>query len=89
MLYELIDATDHADADDEVRSVIITGAGRGSCAGADLSSGANSSTCPAGIRTKTRTIGGTVADVSRFVFTSARNLSSVPLTVPAWVSVPR
>lgn len=36
---ELIDALDHADADDEVRAIIFTGAGRAYCAGADLSSG--------------------------------------------------
>ena len=39
MMYELIDAFDRIDADDDVRAVIVTGAGRGFCAGADLSSG--------------------------------------------------
>lgn len=37
MMYEMIDAFDQVDADDEVRAVIVTGAGRGFCAGADLS----------------------------------------------------
>src|SRR5437868_14008825 len=39
MMMELIDAFDQADADDDVRAVIVTGAGRGFCAGADLSAG--------------------------------------------------
>jgi enoyl-CoA hydratase/carnithine racemase len=39
MMNELIDAFDKADADDNVRAIIVTGAGRGFCAGADLSSG--------------------------------------------------
>ncbi len=37
MMYEMIDAFDQVDADDDVRAVIVTGAGRGFCAGADLS----------------------------------------------------
>ena len=41
MLAELLDALDRADADDDVKAIIFTGAGRGFCAGADLSAGAN------------------------------------------------
>jgi enoyl-CoA hydratase/carnithine racemase len=36
---ELIEAFDRADADDEVRAIVMTGAGRGYCAGADLAAG--------------------------------------------------
>ncbi len=39
MASELIEAFDRADANDEVRVVIVTGAGRGFCAGADLAAG--------------------------------------------------
>jgi enoyl-CoA hydratase/carnithine racemase len=39
MLRELGEAWDRADADDAVRAVIVTGAGRAFCAGADLGSG--------------------------------------------------
>src|SRR5690606_17024932 len=41
MFAELMDAFDRSDADDEVRAVIITGAGKGFCAGADLARGAD------------------------------------------------
>ncbi|GGS70914.1 enoyl-CoA hydratase-related protein [Nonomuraea spiralis] len=39
MRAELIDAFDLADADDDVRAVVVTGAGRAFCAGADLGGG--------------------------------------------------
>lgn len=39
MLTELLAAFDRAEADDAVRAIIMTGAGRAYCAGADLSSG--------------------------------------------------
>ncbi|MGY6500897.1 MAG: crotonase/enoyl-CoA hydratase family protein [Acidimicrobiales bacterium] len=39
MMFELLDAFDRSDADDEVRVVIVTGRGRAFCAGADLEAG--------------------------------------------------
>src|SRR3954451_20474287 len=39
MMREMIDAFGQVDADDDGRAVIVTGAGRGFCAGADLSGG--------------------------------------------------
>ena len=45
---ELSDAFRRADADDAIRVVIVTGAGRGFCAGADISAGANSFDAAAG-----------------------------------------
>ena len=39
---ELLDVIEHVDANDEIRAVIVTGAGRGFCAGADLSGGGGS-----------------------------------------------
>lgn len=42
MLDELLDALDRADADDAVRAIVFTGAGRAFCAGADLSAGSQS-----------------------------------------------
>jgi enoyl-CoA hydratase/carnithine racemase len=39
MRAELVQAFDQADADDDVRAVIVTGAGRGFCAGMDLEAG--------------------------------------------------
>src|ERR1700732_1234312 len=41
MQREMIDALDAADKDDDIRAIIVTGAGRGFCAGADLSAGAD------------------------------------------------
>ena len=39
MMTELVDALSRADADDEIRAVIVTGAGRAFCAGMDMAAG--------------------------------------------------
>ena len=41
MMYELIDVFDRTDGNDLVRAVVVTGAGKGFCGGADLSKGAD------------------------------------------------
>jgi enoyl-CoA hydratase/carnithine racemase len=41
MMYELIESFELASKDDDVRAIVVTGAGRAFCAGADLSSGAD------------------------------------------------
>ncbi|WP_416562258.1 crotonase/enoyl-CoA hydratase family protein [Nocardia testacea] len=46
MGYELIEAFDTCDRDDAVRAVVLTGAGRAFCAGADLSGGAETFVAP-------------------------------------------
>jgi enoyl-CoA hydratase/carnithine racemase len=48
MQRELCDAFDRADADPEVRVVVVTGRGRGFCAGADLGSGGDTFDIDAG-----------------------------------------
>jgi enoyl-CoA hydratase/carnithine racemase len=52
---ELIEAFDQADADDEVRAIIVTGAGRAYCAGADLGAGGET------FAMRERSPGGTVS----------------------------
>jgi enoyl-CoA hydratase/carnithine racemase len=63
MMFELIDAFDRADADDDVRVVVVTGAGRGFCAGADLSAGG--STFDVGARGADVGVGGDADGVDR------------------------
>ena len=48
MSSELIDAFNRTDSDDDVRAVVLTGAGRGFCAGADLGADGSNFDYPAG-----------------------------------------
>jgi len=60
MQNELIDAFDRADADDNIRAIIVTGAGRAFCAGADLSSGGSTFDRAARGRTAPTTANGEI-----------------------------
>jgi enoyl-CoA hydratase/carnithine racemase len=59
MAIELHDAFDRADADDEVRAIVLTGAGRAFCAGADLFDGRDPFNYPEGAAHRDR--GGQLA----------------------------
>ena len=63
MMLDMIHAFDATDADDAVKAVIVTGAGRGFCAGADLAAGGG--TFGAGAREAERLALGDTADVTR------------------------
>lgn len=60
MRAELIDAFDRTDADDDVRAVVVTGRGRGFCAGADLAAGGDTFDADAPHRKANRDALGTI-----------------------------
>ncbi|MGW6961867.1 enoyl-CoA hydratase-related protein [Streptomyces chartreusis] len=65
MARELVAAFDTTDADDDVRVVVITGAGRGFCAGADMARGSSTFDATDDIRAAERADFGTIGGVLR------------------------
>jgi enoyl-CoA hydratase/carnithine racemase len=68
MLSDLLAALDQADADDDVGAIVITGAGRGFCAGADLSAGGGSTFKGAGNQPGLDELGDSGGAASRRIF---------------------
>lgn len=68
MLSDLLAAFDHADTDDDVGAVVITGAGRGFCAGADLSGGGGATFKGAGNQPGIDELGDSGGAASRRIF---------------------
>lgn len=68
MLADMLAAFDHADADDDVGAIVITGAGRGFCAGADLSGGGGSTFGGAGNQPQIDELGDSGGAASRRIF---------------------
>ena len=72
MLNDLLAAFDAADADDNVGAIIITGAGRGFCAGADLSGAGGSTFKRAGRQPDLDELGDSGGAASRRIFRSLK-----------------
>ncbi len=72
MLHELINAFDRADADDEIGAIILTGAGRGFCAGADLSGAGATTFQRAGNQPNVNELGDSGGAASRRIFQSLK-----------------
>ena len=61
MLEDWLRLADEIDADDDVRAVVVTGAGRGFCAGADLEAGGSTFDTGSRVREAPRDGGGAAA----------------------------